>query len=53
MLTFAQTIEHAVGFGDQDLRRFPHAHGLHDQANMLSGKLHRNIEEKSTKQREC
>lgn len=50
LLTFAQTIDHAVGFGDQDLRRFPHAHALHDQAQMLSGKLARNIEEKGTKQ---
>jgi len=50
LLTFAQTIDHAVGFGDQDLRRFPHAHALHDQAQMLSGKLMRNIEEKGTKQ---
>lgn len=49
MLTFAQTIEHATGFGDHDLRRFPHAHGLHDQASNLAGKLQRNIEEKHTK----
>jgi len=51
MLTFAQTIDHAVGFGDRDLRRFPHAHGLYSQANNLSGKMQRNVDEKSTKHR--
>lgn len=49
MLAFTQTIDHAVGFGDQDLRRFPHAHALHDQARMLTGKLQRNVDEKATK----
>jgi growth factor-regulated tyrosine kinase substrate len=51
MLTFAQTVDHAVAFGDQDFRRFPHVHALHEQAQALSGKLVRNIEEKTTKQR--
>jgi len=51
MLTFAQTIDHAVGFGDRDLRRFPHAHGLYSQASNLSGKMQRNVDEKSTKHR--
>lgn len=51
MLTFAQTVDHAVAFGDQDFRRFPHVHALHEQAQALSGKLVRNIEEKNTKQR--
>ncbi len=50
LLAFSQTIDHATGFGDADLRRFPHAHALHDQAQMLSGKLARNVEEKGTKQ---
>ncbi|KAJ9118712.1 hypothetical protein QFC22_003932 [Naganishia vaughanmartiniae] len=51
MLTFAQTVDHAVAFGDQDFRRFPHVHALHEQATALSGKLLRNIEEKNTKNR--
>jgi growth factor-regulated tyrosine kinase substrate len=51
MLTFAQTVDHAVGFGDRDLQRFPHAHALHTQAQTVSGKLQRNIDEKTTKYR--
>lgn len=51
ILAFSQTIEHASGFGDVGFRRFPHAHSLHQQANELSGKLHRNITEKDTKHR--
>lgn len=51
MLTFAQTVDHAVAFGDQDFRRFPHVHALYEQAGAVSGKLIRNIEEKNTKQR--
>jgi growth factor-regulated tyrosine kinase substrate len=49
MLTFAQTIEHAVGFGDRDLHRFPHVYPLYEQAHGLAGKLQRNVEEKGTK----
>lgn len=50
MLTFAQTVEHAVGFGDQNFQRFPHVYPLYEQAHGLAGKLQRNIEEKATKQ---
>jgi growth factor-regulated tyrosine kinase substrate len=52
MLTFAQTVDHAVAFGDRDFARFPHVHALHEQAAALGGKLVRNIEEKNTKSRE-
>lgn len=52
MLTFAQTVDHAVAFGDRDFTRFPHVHALHEQAAALGGKLVRNIEEKNTKSRE-
>ncbi|GHJ89213.1 hypothetical protein NliqN6_5615 [Naganishia liquefaciens] len=50
MLTFAQTVDHAVAFGDPDFRRFPHVHALYEQAGALGGKLVRNVEEKNTKQ---
>ena len=50
MLTFAQTIEHAVGFGDQNLQRFPHVYPLYEQANSIAGKLQSNVQEKATKQ---
>jgi growth factor-regulated tyrosine kinase substrate len=52
MLTFAQTVDHALAFGDHDFTRFPHVHALHEQAAALGGKLVRNIEEKNTKSRE-
>lgn len=41
-----------AAYGERDLRRFPHAHVLADQAYALGGKLQRNAEEKYTKQRE-
>ena len=39
-----------AAYGERDLRRFPHAHMLYEQAYALGGKLQRNAEEKSTKQ---
>lgn len=51
LLTFAQTVDHAVGFGDNNLVKFPHARGLHDQAAVLADKLHKNLDEKGTKYR--
>lgn len=41
-----------AAYGERDLRRFPHAHVLYEQAYAIGGKLHRNVEEKTTKQRE-
>lgn len=44
-------MDQMAAYGERDLRRFPHAHVLADQAYALGGKLHRNAEEKHTKQR--
>lgn len=52
MLSFTQTVDHALAFGDPDFRRFPHVHALYAQAGAMDGKLQRNIEEKNTKSRE-
>lgn len=41
-----------AAYGERDLRRFPHAHILYEQAYAVGGKLQRNAEEKTTKQRE-
>jgi hypothetical protein len=41
-----------AAYGERDLRRFPHVHGLYEQAYPIGAKLHRNAEEKGTKQRE-
>ena len=51
ILTFSNTLDQMAAYGERDLRRFPHAHMLHEQAYVLGGKLQRNAEEKSTKQR--
>jgi growth factor-regulated tyrosine kinase substrate len=53
VLTFSSTMDQMAAYGERDLRRFPHAHVLADQAYAVAGKLHRNAEEKSTKQRSC
>ena len=52
VLTFSNTIDQMAAYGERDLRRFPHAHVLYEQAYAVGGKLHRNAEEKHTKQRE-
>jgi growth factor-regulated tyrosine kinase substrate len=45
-------MDQMAAYGERDLRRFPHAHVLANQAYALGGKLQRNAEEKTTKQRE-
>ncbi|WVQ68094.1 uncharacterized protein L199_006300 [Kwoniella botswanensis] len=50
ILTFSNTMDQMAAYGERDLRRFPHAHILAEQAYALGEKLHRNAEEKSTKQ---
>ena len=45
-------MDQMAAYGERDLRRFPHAHVLAEQAYALGGKLQRNAEEKTTKQRE-
>jgi hypothetical protein len=52
ILTFSNTLDQMAAYGERDLRRFPHAHILYEQAYTLGAKLQRNAEEKSTKQRE-
>ncbi|CAK9780775.1 hypothetical protein CC85DRAFT_287190 [Cutaneotrichosporon oleaginosum] len=49
ILTFSNTLDQMAAYGERDLRRFPHAQLLHDQALAIGGKLQRNAEEKSTK----
>ncbi|TXT08618.1 hypothetical protein VHUM_02746 [Vanrija humicola] len=49
ILTFSNTLDQMAAYGERDLRRFPHAHILHDQAYALGPKLQRNSEEKTTK----
>lgn len=49
ILTFSNTLDQMAAYGERDLRRFPHAHILHDQAVAVGGKLQRNAEEKGTK----
>ena len=51
ILTFSNTLDQMAAYGERDLRRFPHAHVLYEQAYGIGGKLHRNVEEKTTKQR--
>lgn len=51
ILTFSNTLDQMAAYGERDLRRFPQAHVLYEQAYALGGKLHRNMEEKVTKQR--
>ena len=53
ILTFSNTLDQMAAYGERDLRRFPHAHLLYEQAYAVGGKLHRNAEEKRTKQRKC
>jgi growth factor-regulated tyrosine kinase substrate len=53
VLTFSNTLDQMAAYGERDLRRFPHAHVLYEQAYAVGGKLQRNAEEKHTKQREC
>ncbi|WVQ99978.1 hypothetical protein IAU59_007121 [Kwoniella sp. CBS 9459] len=50
ILTFSNTMDQMAAYGERDLRRFPHAHMLAEQAYALGDKLHRNVEEKRTKQ---
>ncbi|OCF42696.1 vacuolar protein sorting-associated protein 27 [Kwoniella heveanensis CBS 569] len=50
ILTFSNTMDQMAAYGERDLRRFPHAHMLAEQAYVLGDKLHRNVEEKRTKQ---
>ncbi|WVQ81884.1 hypothetical protein IAT38_004011 [Cryptococcus sp. DSM 104549] len=50
ILTFSNTMDQMAAYGERDLRRFPHAHALAEQAYYTGDKLRRNIEEKSTKQ---
>lgn len=50
-MTFSNTLDQMAAYGERDLRRFPHAHVLYEQAYGIGGKLHRNVEEKATKQR--
>lgn len=52
VLTFSNTLDQMAAYGERDLRRFPHAHVLYEQAYAVGGKLQRNAEEKHTKQRE-
>lgn len=52
ILTFSNTLDQMAAYGERDLRRFPQAHVLYEQAYAIGGKLQRNAEEKSTKQRE-
>lgn len=49
ILTFSNTLDQMAAYGERDLRRFPHANILHDQAVAIGGKLQRNAEEKGTK----
>ncbi len=49
ILTFSNTLDQMAAYGERDLRRFPHAQLLHDQALAIGGKLQRNAEEKRTK----
>lgn len=51
VLTFSNTLDQMAAYGERDLRRFPHAHVLYEQAYAVGGKLQRNAEEKHTKQR--
>ncbi|OXC69142.1 vacuolar protein sorting-associated protein 27 [Cryptococcus neoformans] len=50
ILTFSNTMDQMAAYGERDLRRFPHAHVLAEQANAVGERLRRNVEEKSTKQ---
>ncbi|KAK1927083.1 hypothetical protein DB88DRAFT_533845 [Papiliotrema laurentii] len=50
ILTFSNTMDQMAAYGERDLRRFPYAHVLAEQAYALGGKLQRNAEEKTTKQ---
>ncbi|WVF72778.1 hypothetical protein IAT40_007596 [Kwoniella sp. CBS 6097] len=50
ILTFSNTMDQMAAYGERDLRRFPHAHMLAEQAYPIGDKLHRNVEEKRTKQ---
>ncbi|KAK4688577.1 hepatocyte growth factor-regulated tyrosine kinase substrate, partial [Tremellales sp. Uapishka_1] len=50
ILTFSSTLDQMAAYGERDLRRFPHVHGLYEQAYAIGGKLQRNAEEKGTKQ---
>ncbi|WVQ74902.1 hypothetical protein IAR50_004510 [Cryptococcus sp. DSM 104548] len=50
VLTFSNTMDQMSAYGERDLRRFPHAHVLAEQAGAVGEKLRRNVEEKSTKQ---
>ncbi|RSH88702.1 Vacuolar protein-sorting-associated protein 27 [Saitozyma podzolica] len=50
ILTFSNTLDQMAAYGERDLRRFPQAHVLYEQAYAIGGKLQRNAEEKSTKQ---
>ncbi|ORY35602.1 hypothetical protein BCR39DRAFT_511030 [Naematelia encephala] len=50
ILTFSNTLDQMAAYGERDLRRFPHAHVLYEQAYGIGGKLQRNAEEKNTKQ---
>lgn len=45
-------MDQMAAYGERDLHRFPYAHVLAEQAYVVGGKLHRNAEEKATKQRE-
>jgi growth factor-regulated tyrosine kinase substrate len=51
VLTFSNTLDQMAAYGERDLRRFPYAHVLYEQAYAVGGKLQRNAEEKHTKQR--
>lgn len=50
ILTFSNTMDQMAAYGERDLRRFPQAHMLYNQAYAIGGKLQRNSEEKTTKQ---
>ncbi|WWD19042.1 hypothetical protein CI109_103500 [Kwoniella shandongensis] len=50
VVTFSNTMDQMAAYGERDLRRFPHAHILAEQAYAIGEKLRRNVEEKSTKQ---
>lgn len=50
ILTFSNTLDQMAAYGERDLRRFPQAHMLYEQAYGIGPKLYRNVEEKSTKQ---
>ncbi|WVN85884.1 uncharacterized protein L203_101036 [Cryptococcus depauperatus CBS 7841] len=50
VLAFSNTIDQMVAYGERDLKRFPHAHVLAEQACAVGEKLRMNVEEKATKQ---